>query len=259
MNDNIPLAEEDGEIIKELVTNDSFYTALITMENLDVLTDFMHQDRLLNSNNEVRSIILSEQGFTANSNVYGSCEALQAASLVYAYYKSEMNEDIDAFIYFLQTENNEATLGNDYYKFGLSYAKDGSLMKRLSYDVFKDMDKKDSLENLSYIKEIIGIDKYSDIIENFDDNKFENFTERVNIDDNKLNISTATVNSIEPQTYTGNELLPSVEVYFDGKLLIEDKDYDVVYLDNVEHGRAEVIICGLNKFKGIVKSYFDIL
>ena len=74
-----------------------------------------------------------------------------------------------------------------------------------------------------------------------------------------MNISTATVNSIEPQTYTGNELLPSVEVYFDGKLLIEDKDYDVVYLDNVEHGRAEVIICGLNKFKGIVKSYFDIL
>lgn len=259
LNDDIPLPEEDGTIIKDLVTKDSFYSAIITMENLDVLTEFMHQDTMLDSSGEVRSIILSEQGFTANSNVYGKCEALQAASLLYAYYKAEMNEDIDAFIYFLQTDNDEANLGNEYYKFGLSYMKDGVLNKRLSYNVFRNMDKKDSLENLSYMKNILGIEDYSNVITNFDTSKFETFMERNDTIEEKKDISKATINNtIEPQAYTSEEIIPLLDVYYEGNLLKEDKDYDLVYLNNIEEGEAKIIICGLNEFEGIMETTFKI-
>lgn len=257
-NDNIPLPDERGELIPDLVTKDSFYTAMITMQNIDVLTQFMKQKDFLNEAGEVRSIILSEQGYTANSNVYGKCEALQAASLLYAYYKTEMNLDLDAFIYFLQKDDEKASLGNNYYQFGLSYLADEKIERRLAYDVFKNMDKNNSLEKLSYIKDILDINDFSEITPNFDSKIFEKFPKSTQISENKQNIENVEIKLISSQKYTGKEILPEISVQFEGTELINDVDYDVVYLNNVECGEATAIIVGLNRFEGIKKTHFII-
>ena len=257
-NDNIPLPDEKGELIPDLVTKNSIYTAMITMENIEVLTKFMNQKDFLKQDGQVRSIILSEQGYTANSNVYGKCEALQAASLVYAYYKTEMNPDIDAFIYFLQKDDERASLGNSYYQFGLSYLVDDKLEKRLAYDVFQNMDKSDSLEKLSYIKNILNIQDFTEIIPNFDSKIFDKFETSTATNENKKKIENAQIKSISNQKFTGEEVLPEVSLQFEGKELINDVDYDVVYLNNVECGEASVVIVGLGEFEGIQKAKFMI-
>lgn len=257
-NDNTPLPDEKGDLIPDLVTKNSFYTAMITMENIDVLTKFMNQKDFLNEQGEVRSIILSEQGYTANSNVYGKCEALQAASLVYAYYKTEMNPDLDAFIYFLQKDDERASLGNNYYQFGLCYLEDDKINKRLSYDVFKNMDKSDSPEKLNYIKDILNIQDFTEIIPNFDSKKFEKFEKSIATNENKKKMENAQIKPINNQKFTGQEILPEVSVQFEGKELNNDVDYDIVYLNNVECGEATAIIVGLGEFKGIQKEKFMI-
>ncbi len=257
-NDNTPLPDEKGELIPDLVTKNSFYTAMITMENIHILTEFMNQKDFLNEQGEVRSIILSEQGYTANSNVYGKCEALQAASILYAYYKTEMNPDIDAFIYFLQKDDERASLGNNYYQFGLSYLENEKLHKRLAYEVFKDMDKNDSLEKLSYIKDILDIQDFHEIIPNFDSKVFEKFPKSTQRNQNKQNIENAEIKLINNQKYTGKEILPEISVQFEGRELTNDVDYDVVYLNNVECGEASVVIVGLGEFEGVKKEKFII-
>ena len=259
LNDDIPLPNDNGDIIKDLVTKDSFYTAMITMKNINVLTDFMNQKMFLAPDGNVRSIILSEQGYTSNSNIYGKCEALQAASIVYAYYKTEMNKDIDAFVYFLQKDDEKASLGNAYYQFGLCHGTTENLKKKFSYEIFRDMDKKDSLENLSFIKDILGISDWKEVISNFDEvffNNLNNNEHKTKVE--KINIENAEIKPIENQKYTNEECLPEVIVEYDGKQLINDVDYDIVYLNNIEQGQANVIIVGMGKFEGIKKTEFII-
>ena len=257
LNDDIAIKNEAGYVYKDGVTKDSFYTATITMKNIDVLTKFMRQEEFLNSNGDVRSIILSEQGYTSTSYLYGNCEALQAASMLYAYYKAEMNEDIDAFVYFLQIDDSSASLGNDYYKFGLTHKdEDGEIIKKMSYDIFKNMDKKDSLERFSYFKNILGINEYSDVISNFDSKVFDKFDESSEKTSDKTNISNAQIVKIENQKYTGEECLPEVIVKFDENVLINDVDYDVVYLNNIEVGEATAVIVGLDKYEGVKEIKF---
>ena len=257
LNDDIAVKNEAGYVYKDGVTKDSFYTATITMKNIDVLTDFMKQEEFLAPNGEVRSIILSEQGYTSNSHLYGNCEAQQAASMLYAYYKAEMNKYIEAFIYFLQFDNSRASLGNEYYKFGLTYINDeGEINKKLSYDIFKNMDKKDSLERFSYFKNILGINEYSDVISNFDSKVFDKFDESNEKTSDKTNISSAQIVKIENQKYTGEECLPEVIVKFDENVLINDVDYDVVYLNNIEVGEATAVIVGLDKYEGVKEIKF---
>lgn len=257
LNDDIAIENEFGEVYKDGVTRDSFDTATITMKNIDVLTEFMKQEEFLTSNGDVRSIILSEQGYTSNSYLYGKCEAQQSASMLYAYYKAEMNEDIDAFVYFLQIDDTSASLGNDYYQFGLTHKNEnGEIKKKLSYDVFKNMDKNDSLERFGYFKNILGIKDFSEIIPNFNPTVFNKFDKSKKDDNAKINISNAQIIKIENQQYTGKECLPEVMVELDGKTLINDIDYDVVYLNNIEPGEATVIIVGLNDYEGIKESNF---
>lgn len=121
------------------------------------------------------------------------------------------------------------------------------------------MDKKDSLENLSYLKDILNIKQYDDVIKNFNSSKFENFIERKDKNTNKIEISNATTNKIDDQKYTGNEVLPNLEIYYNGELLKNDIDYDVVYLNNEQVGTAKVLVVGLDRFYGILETEFQIV
>ena len=73
------------------VTN-SDSTKQVTMKNLSYLTNYV----ATHFRRDVR-ILLSEQGFTSVS--YGTTnETLQAAAWAYAYYITEFNDKVDAFI-----------------------------------------------------------------------------------------------------------------------------------------------------------------
>lgn len=258
LNDNERSIDENGELTLEgYVSSDQLNSVFISMENIEVLVDYMMEEKFLTESHEVRSIILSEQGYTSNSNVYGNCEALQAASMVYAYYKTEMNPDIDAFIYFLQMDNTAASLGNNYYLFGLmSKNDDGKINKKMAYDIYKIMDGNKSLVQLEYIKDILDISSWEDVIQSFNKRVFDDFKE-YEIDE-KCPIENAIIDVIPTQRYTGEECLPEPIVFCQGQLLVNDRDYDVVYHDNIDCGQAKALVVGMNKYSGIKTVYFYI-
>ena len=75
-------------------------TPYITMQNIDILIDYMHRNEFLSPTGEVRSISIAEIGYTSS---YGS-EA-QEASIVYGYLKAASLPDVDSFILFRQTDD----------------------------------------------------------------------------------------------------------------------------------------------------------
>ena len=149
---NVPLTE--GRIWKsnKLVTH-SAGTSMITMENIEVLTNYMQQDQFLDTNGEVRSIILSEQGYTSTAG-----EALQAAAFAYAYYKTEHNPHIDAFLLNRQTDAPEEVAQG--LAFGLNHS---SGARKQLYNVFKYIDTPNHAEYTDFAKGIIGISSWSEI------------------------------------------------------------------------------------------------
>ena len=264
LNDATATLGDDGKNLTDPThfAVDNVDTIMITMKNLDVLINFLQQADFLNPEQKVRSIILSEQGYTSNSVLYGACEAEQAASLTYAYYKAEMNKYIDAFIYFLQTDDNNASLGNAYYQFGLQSTPDGKKHRKLSYDVYRVMDTKNSLTELDFIKNILKIKSWGDVIPDFSEDVFLALKDPKDTGLGKGNdrsdISAAEVENIAPQAYTGFECLPDVAVTFSGRKLQNDVDYDVVYQDNIEPGKGRAIIIGLGQFTGLKEVSFEI-
>ena len=61
-------------------------------------------------------------------------------------------------------------------------------------------------------------------------------------------ISTATVENIATQCYTGSALTPEPTVTWRGKTLEKDKDYTLSYSDNTAAGRATVTVTGKGNF-----------
>lgn len=83
-----PIAWETGKNVSH-----SQNTPYITMANIDVLTDFMCSPDMLSPTGAVRTVKCSEVGYTSHDG-----EALQAASLVYAYLVAENNSFIDGLV-----------------------------------------------------------------------------------------------------------------------------------------------------------------
>lgn len=130
-------------------------TSMISMANIEVLINYMHQDELLAPDGEVRSIILSEQGYTSTGG-----EANQAAAFAYAYYKAEAYEDIDGFLLNRQTDASEEVAQG--LAFGLNHVGGGS--RKQIYTVFKYIDTPEHATYTDFAKSIIGISNWSEII-----------------------------------------------------------------------------------------------
>lgn len=110
---NFPLYEPNTLTAKAQVTH-AQNTRYITMANIDVLTDFMCQPQFLNPAGQVRSIALTEVGFTSSA-AKGSNEQLQAANIVYAINQANANQHIDGIIINRQlTDASEVMQGLDY-------------------------------------------------------------------------------------------------------------------------------------------------
>lgn len=123
-------------------------TPYITMQNIDVLIDYMHQSKFLNPAGEVRSISLAEIGFTS---YFG--EEKQEASVAYGYLKAATLPDVDAFMLFrLKDDAHEMES-----KLSLGITNlDGS--HKPAYDIYRSLGTADEGAAKARASEIIGMD-----------------------------------------------------------------------------------------------------
>jgi hypothetical protein len=129
-----------------LVTH-NYDTSILTMDNIDVLISYMKQEPMLDTSGNVRSIILSEIGYSSTSG-----ETLQAAALCYAYQKMVDCGYIDAVMFSRQTDAADeiAALG-----LALGLQTTGGT-KKYAYNVFKYMDTDKRDEYVSFAYSIVG-------------------------------------------------------------------------------------------------------
>lgn len=150
---NVPLTEtriwKSSKYVKHSVN-----TSMVTMANIEVLTDYMQQPQMLNPQGEVRSILLSEQGYSSQAG-----EAVQAAAFAYAYYRAAANPHIDGFLLNRQTDAPEEV--GQGLSFGLNHAGGG---QKQVYNVFKYIDTPRHAEYTDFAKGIIGISSWSEIM-----------------------------------------------------------------------------------------------
>lgn len=149
---NVPLTSASPWAASKYVKN-SADTSMLTMNNIQVVTDYLAQEEFLTENGEIRTVSLSELGYTS-----GKGEEQQAAALVYAYKKAEANPHIDSILFSRETDAiEEITQG---LSLGLNHT-DGS--HKYAWDVYRymDTDKKD--EYTDFAKPLIGISDWSEL------------------------------------------------------------------------------------------------
>ena len=184
LTDNWPSVDKDGVKNDGGEITDAQDTKLISMKNINVLTDYMQNSNMRDRDGKVRSIILSEQGYTSESPISGTDEKLQAASIAYAYYASEMNPYIDAFIL---NGHIDTIVESNYYKFGLwnsvwSNEKNEyvATTPKYAYNMYKYIDTDRSLSVTDFALETLGITSWDAVIDNFDASKFNNMKSFIN-------------------------------------------------------------------------------
>jgi len=74
-------------------------TPFLTMENIEVLTDYMCQPEMLNTRGAVRPILLTEVGYSSSQG-----EPAQASAIVYAYQRAMTNRYINMIVFNRQTD-----------------------------------------------------------------------------------------------------------------------------------------------------------
>lgn len=127
---------------------------MISMQNIEVLVNYMNQGAFLSPNGDCRSIMITELGYTSTAG-----EALQAAAIAYAFYKVDYYKDIDGLL--LNRETDDPTEIAQGLATGITKAGGGH---KQSYNVFKYMDTAQREEYLEFAKSIIGITDWKQII-----------------------------------------------------------------------------------------------
>ena len=126
----------------------SVSTPYITMQNIDVLIDYMHQGKFLNPAGQVRSISLAEIGYTS---YFG--DEKQEASIAYGYLKAASLPDIDAFMLF--RFKDDAHEMESKLNLGITNL-DGS--HKPSYNIYKNLGTANEGVAKARASEIIGMD-----------------------------------------------------------------------------------------------------
>ncbi len=137
--------------VKEGIT-----TPYITMQNIDILIDYMHQPAFLNPAGEVRSISLAEIGYTS---AFGAEN--QEASIAYGYLKAASLPDVDAFMLYRLTDDPHEMLSN--LDLGI---EDTAGNHKAAYEIYKYLGTEKEAVAKARASEIIGIDIDTMIREN---------------------------------------------------------------------------------------------
>lgn len=150
---NVPLTESRIWKASKYVEHNAG-TSMITMENIEVLVNYLRQEQFRKEDGGVRSILISELGYTSSSG-----QALQAAAFAYAYYKMEAYSEIDGFLLNRETDAGEEV--SQGLAFGLTDAGGG---RKQIYNVFKYIDTPERDNYTNFAKEIIGISSWGEIV-----------------------------------------------------------------------------------------------
>lgn len=118
----------------------------LSIMNLNVLTDFLKQEEYLDTKGNVRSITITELGF---SSKFG--QKLQAAAFAYCYYITEANPYVEAFIMNRQTDAPEEMVQG--LSFGI-YGYDHS--EKFLKDIFCNIDTDKGEEYIDFMLNILG-------------------------------------------------------------------------------------------------------
>lgn len=137
--------------VKEGIT-----TPYITMQNIDILINYMHQPSFLNPAGEVRSISLAEIGYTS---AFGAEN--QEASVAYGYLKAASLPDVDAFMLYRLTDDPHEMLSN--LDLGL---EDTEGNHKAAYEIYKNLGTEKEAVAKARASEIIGMDIDTMIREN---------------------------------------------------------------------------------------------
>ncbi len=135
---------------------DDLSTPYITMQNIDILIDYMHESKFLNPAGEVRSISLAEIGYTS---AFGTEK--QEASIAYGYLKAASLPDVDAFMLFRMTDTAHEL--ESHLALGL-YDLDGN--RKPAYEIYKNLGTANEAAAKERASEIIGMDIDQMISEN---------------------------------------------------------------------------------------------
>lgn len=150
---NVPLTEARIWKSSKYVEHNAG-TSMITMGNIEVLVNYLKQEHFLTDSGKVRSILISELGYTSTAG-----EAYQAAAFAYAYYKIEACDEIDGFLLNRQTDAGEEVAQG--LAFGLNNA--GGNHKQL-YNVFKYIDTAEHAKYTDFAKNLVGISSWNEIM-----------------------------------------------------------------------------------------------
>ena len=128
-------------------------TDMLTMENIEVLTDYLCQSDFLNNKGQVRPVYLTECGYS--SAVYGD-QNMQAAGIIYAYNRVIRNQYIKG-IFIKNLEESGVEIAQNLY-FGII---DSSGNKKVAYAYFRDMNAGGADNAVAFAQSIIGADKWN--------------------------------------------------------------------------------------------------
>lgn len=118
----------------------------LTMENIEVLTDFLCDPSMITGTRQVRSVICSEVGYPAAQG-----EAAQAAAVAFGYTAAASNQHIDAFILTRETDTQEEIVQG--LPHGLT-SLNGT--KRLAYEYYKNIDGPNAANYINNASAIVG-------------------------------------------------------------------------------------------------------
>ena len=78
------------------------------------------------------------------------------------------------------------------------------------------------------------------------------------IKEKKIDITELEISDIKDQEFTGKEIKPSVTIKDGTKTLVENRDYTLIYINNVNVGEAQINIVGIGDYTGKVIKTFNI-
>ena len=132
-------------------------TPVISIRNINVLTDYLQKEEFLTDSGEVRHVILSEMGYTSSAG-----QDLQAASFVYAYKVIESNQYIDSMLLSRQTDASEEIAQG--LALGINTLGGG---RKSIYNAFKYVDTEQSAKYTDFALDVIGVSSWNEIIKQY--------------------------------------------------------------------------------------------
>ena len=127
---------------------------IVSIMNLNVLTDYLKQEKYLDTKGNVRNITITELGFTSALG-----ERLQAVAFAYCYYIVEANPYINAFIMNRQTDAPEEL------KQGLAFGiYEYNQNEKYIKDVFRYIDTEQAEEYTSFMLDALGADSLEEAL-----------------------------------------------------------------------------------------------